>query len=67
MTTEKTIEAIVIYQCAECDVEIKRKTKIYSLNDFLYMTNCQPNFYYQDSSTKEYFIIVRPICETCQT
>lgn len=67
MTTEQTIETIVIYQCAECDTEIKRKIKPYSLKDFIYMSKSMPNFYYQDSTTKEYFIIVRPICETCQT
>lgn len=67
MTTEQTIEAIIIFQCAECDAEIKRKTKTYNLEDFIYMTKSMPNFYYQDSSTKEYFIIAKLICETCLT
>lgn len=64
---DQIVDTTVIFQCAECQTEIKRKQKTYSLKDFKFMSELQPNFYFIDSGTGEYFIIVRPICETCQT
>jgi len=61
------VDTIVIYQCAECNKETHRKHKPYSLQDFKFMNNLLPNYYYIDAGTKEYFIIVRIICEECQT
>lgn len=64
--TEETIQTTVISQCAECEAEIKRKQKEYIQKDFNFMNKFHPNSYFQDSNG-EYFIIVRVICEECQT
>ena len=66
MITEETIQVTVISQCADCDAEIKRKQKEYSQKDFNFMNKLHPNSYFKDSNG-EYFIIVRTICEECQT
>ena len=66
MITEETIQVTAISQCGDCDAEITRKQKEYSLKYFIELNKMHPNFYYKDNSG-EYFMIVRSICKECQT
>ncbi len=66
MITEETIQVTVISQCAECDAEILRTQKEYSLKYFIELNKMHPNFYYKDNNG-EYFMIVKSICKECQT
>ena len=61
----ETINTIVIYQCSDCNAEISRKEKLYNLEEFKLLNNLQPNLYFQDAGTKEYFIVVKIPCDTC--
>ena len=64
MTIEETIQTTVISQCGECDAEIMRTQKEYSLKYFNELNNIQPNYRYKNNND-EYFMIVRSICDDC--
>lgn len=64
MTTEETIQVIVIIQCSDCGTEINRTIKEYTLTYFNELNNIQPNYHYKNNND-EYFMIVRSICDDC--
>lgn len=66
MITEETIQTTVISQCGECDAEIMRTQKEYSLKYFNELNKLHPNFYFRDASG-ECFMIIKSICKECQT
>lgn len=63
---DDTITVTVISQCGDCDAEIKRTQKEYSLMYFNELNRTQPNLYYRDANG-ECFMIVKSICQECQT
>lgn len=66
MITEEIIQTTVISQCGDCDAEIMRTQKDYSLFDFNRLNKIHPNYYYRDANG-ECFIIIKSICRECQT
>lgn len=62
---QKTIQVTIISQCSECESEIIRTQKEYSLLDFNKLNKIHSNYYYMDANG-EYFLISKSICTECQ-